>query len=316
MEGFEGSGSWASLANQGSIPDEIQIIANSARSGSAGLRFSWQEAFTAGQRGIYLPPGPALIPAIGGPGFNVGQQVRVKMGNLAVPVQIVGVVSHFPTLNPDRDPFFLVDLIDYQDYVRRLPVSSLDRPKEMWLSIDPAADRQQVIAQIPDQIPGFIAIRDRELVAEIAGRNPLAGGGWNGLTIFSMVAIGIAVLLTLMVQALVSIRMGRMDLAVARVMGFSRGQFIMSLAVERLIVAVLAIAAGAAMGYWPGLEILELVDLTPEGDAPLPPLMPSVQGWLMTGVLAGLLAASVLSVGLATVAARRLNPAEILRGGG
>ena len=82
-----------------------------------------------------------------------------------------------------------------------------------------------------------------------------------------------------------------------------------------MIVAVLAIAAGAALGYWPGLEILELVDLTPQGDAPVPPLLPSIKGWLMTGVLAGLLAASVLAVGFAVVAARRLNPAEVLRGG-
>ena len=99
-------------------------------------------------------------------------------------------------------------------------------------------------------------------------------------------------------------------------MGFSRGQFFLSLATERLIVASLAIAAGAAMGYWPGLEVLELVDLTPQGDAPVPPLIPSVKGWLMAGVLAGLLAASALSVGFATVAVRRLNPAQILRGGG
>jgi hypothetical protein len=82
-----------------------------------------------------------------------------------------------------------------------------------------------------------------------------------------------------------------------------------------MIIAVLAIAAGAAMGYWPGLEILELVDLTPQGDAPVPPLLPSVKGWLMAGVLAGLLGAATLSVGFAVVAARRLNTAEVLRGG-
>ena len=113
---------------------------------------------------------------------------------------------------------------------------------------------------------------------DTAQRNPLAGGGWNGLTIFSMAAIGIAVLLTLTVHALVSIRMGRMDLAVTRVLGFSRRQIFLSLATERLIISVLGIAAGAGMGYWPGLEVLELVDLTSQGSHPVPPLLPSVQG--------------------------------------
>ena len=316
IEGFEGLAPWAPLVNQGRTPDVVQRTAISARTGRAGLQFSWQEGFTAGQRGIHLPPGPFPIPAIGGPGFHLGQQVRVKLGDLAVPVQIVGQLSHFPTLYAGRGPFFLVNLDDYRDYVRRLPTGSLDRPGELWLALDPAVDRQQAVAEIPEVIPGAVFIRDREAVAELAGRNPLAGGGWDGLTIFSMAAIGIAVLLTLAVHALVSIRIGRMDMAVARVLGFSHRQFFLSLATERLIVAVLAIAAGAAMGYWPGLMLLELVDLTPQGDTPVPPLTPSIEGWLMTGVLSGLLAAAILSVGFAAMAARRLNPAEVLRGGG
>jgi hypothetical protein len=255
------------------------------------------------------------LPAIGGPEFQLGQQVRVALGNLAVPVRFVGITTHFPTLIPDRKPFFIVDLTDFQEYARRLPSSILDEPNEMWLALDEDADRSQVILQIAEAAPGLITVRDGEATAALAERNPLAGGGWDGLTIFSMAAIGIAVLLTLTVHSLVSIRTGRMDLAVARVLGFSSGQFFLSLAAERMIIAVLAIAAGAAMGYWPGLEILELVDLTPQGDAPVPPLLPSVKGWLMAGVLGGLLGAAILSVGFAVVAARRLNTAEVLRGG-
>jgi len=215
----------------------------------------------------------------------------------------------------DRKPFFLIDLNDFQEYARRLPLGVVERTEEMWLAVDEEAARDQVTAQIGEAITGLVAVRDSESVAAQAERNPLAGGGWNGLTVFSMVAIGIAVLLTLTVHALVSIRMGRMDLAVARALGFSRRQFFLSLATERTIIAVLAVAAGAAMGYWPGLEILELMDLTPQGDTPVPPMVPSVQGWLMAGVIAGLLAAAAFSVGFATVAARRLNTAEVLRGG-
>ena len=315
IEGFEGLAPWAPLANQGPVPDATQRNGISARNGGAGLQFSWTTPISNGQRGIHLPPGPFPIPAIGGPDFQVGEQVRMKMGNLAVPLQIVGVVTHFPTLIPDRKPFFLTNLTDVTEYARRLPLSDLKGPAEMWLAVDPGADRDQVVAAVGELVPGLISVRDSAAIASLAERNPLAGGGWNGLTIFSMVAVGIAVLLTLTVHALVSIRMGRMDLAVARVLGFSRRQFLLSLATERLIIAVLAIAAGAAMGYWPGLEVLELIDLTPQGNDPVPPLLPSVQGWLMAGVLAGLLAASTLSVAFAVVAARRLNTADVLRGG-
>lgn len=315
VEGFEGMTPWTPLPNQGQTADVVRRAGGSAKNGGAGLEFSWQEPFGLGQRGIQLPPGPFPIPAIGSPVFQVGQQLRLRLGNLAVPLRFVGQATHFPTLDPSRRPFVLVDLADYREYVRRLPENTLEPPEEMWLALDPDADRNGVIAQVPERIRGLISIRDRESVADFAERNPLAGGGWNGLTIFSMVAIGIAVLLTLTVHAIVSIRMGRMDLAVARVLGFSRRQLFLSLATERLIVAVLAIAAGAAMGYWPGLEVLELVDLSPQGGGSVPPFAPSVQGWLMAGVLSGLLAASLLSVGFAVVAARRLNTAEVLRGG-
>jgi len=315
VEGFEGQTPWQAIANQGLNPDSAQRSSGSRRSGRVGLQFSWNEPISNGQRGVLLPPGPFPLPAIGGPDFHVGQEVRVELGHLAAPIRMVGVTSHFPTMIPDRKPFFLVDLTDFQEYARRLPQGVTERPGEMWLAVDEAANRDQVVSQISVAIPGLIAVRDAESVAALAEQNPLAGGGWNGLTVFSMVAIGIAVLLTLTVHALVSIRMGRMDIAVAKVLGFSRRQFLLSLATERTIVAVLAIAAGAAMGYWPGLEILELMDLTPQGETPVPPLVPSVQGWLMAGVIAGLVAAAALSVAFAVLAARRLNTAEVLRGG-
>ena len=315
IEGFEGATPWEPLANQGAAPDLAERARSRARSGGSGLRFSWTVSIANGQRGVLLPAGPSPLPAIGGPEFQVGQQVRVELGNLVVPVRFVGITTHFPTLIPYRKSFFIVDLTDFQEYARRLPSSISDEPNEMWLALDEDADRSQVILQIAEAAPGLITVRDGEAIAALAERNPLAGGGWDGLTIFSMAAIGIAVLLTLTVHSLVSIRTGRMDLAVARVLGFSSRQFFLSLAAERMIIAVLAIAAGAAMGYWPGLEILELVDLTPQGDAPVPPLLPSVKGWLMAGVLGGLLGAAILSVGFAVVAARRLNTAEVLRGG-
>ncbi|SUZ57453.1 uncharacterized protein METZ01_LOCUS10307 [marine metagenome] len=315
IEGFEGPARWAVLANQVVAPDTAQRNEISARNGGAGLQFSWTAPISKGQRGIHLPPGPFPIPAIGGPDFQVGQQVRIKLGNGVVPLQVVGVVTHFPTLIPDRKPFFLTDVTDVTEYARRLPLSNLKDPAEMWMALDPDADRGQVAEAVGELMPGLISVRDSAAVASLAERNPLAGGGWNGLTIFSMAAIGIAVLLTLTVHALVSIRMGRMDVAVTRVLGFSHRQFFLALATERLIIAMLAIAAGAAIGYWPGLEVLELVDLTPQGNDPVPPLSPSVQGWMLTGVLAGLFAVSALSVAFAAVAARRLNTAEVLRGG-
>ena len=316
VEGFETPSNWQPLANRGMAPDAVVVGPEGGRSGNLGLTFSWQEPFDGGQRGVHLPPGPFPIPAIGGPTFQPGQDVRIEHGRLAVPLRIVATTQHFPTVSTSRRPFLLVDLSDYEDYLSLLPVTAFDTPDELWLALDPAADREQAKARVIAQLPAPLSVIDREQAADLAESNPLAGGGWDGLTALGMAAIGIAVVLTLSVYATVSVRTGRTDLAVARAIGFSRSQFLLSVSVERLLIAALAIAAGAAIGYWPGLELIELMDLTPRGLPAVPPLVPVVQGWLLAVVLAGLSAASVASVLLTVVQARRLNTAETLREGG
>ncbi len=315
VEGFESPSNWQPLSNRGLISDAAVVGPEGGRSGNLGLTFSWEEPFDGGQRGVHLPPGPLPLPAIGGPTFQPGQNVRVEHERLAVPLRIVATTQHFPTVPTSRRPFLLVDLSDYEDYLDLLPVGTLDPPDEFWLALDPAADREQVKAQVIAQLPALQSVVDREQVADLAESNPLAGGGWDGLTALGMAAIGIAVVLTLFVYAAVSVRTGRMDLAVARAIGISRSQFLLSVSIERLLIAALAIIAGAAIGYWPGLELIELMDLTPRGLPAVPPLVPAVQGWLLAVVLAGLSAASVASVLLTVVQARRLNTADTLREG-
>ena len=320
VEGFEGPlgqpGDWTAMATQGGVPDVAVRDTSGARTGNLGLTFTWEEAFGASQRGVALHPGPYPVLAIGGPSYHEGQVVRIKQGRLSVPIRIVGVTQHFPTVNTSTRQLLLVDLDAYHDHLRSLPHAEVNSPDELWLALDPAYDRQAVADQLSEELSGFFFLRDREKVADLAERNPLAGGGWNGLTALSMVAIGIAVVLTLAVYTVVSVRASRMDLAVAGALGFSRGQVILSLGVERVVISVLAIAAGAAIGYWPGLEIVGLLDFTPSGRPAPPPLVPAVQVWLMAAVLAGLGVAAMLSMLFAAVRVRQLNTAEVLRSGG
>ena len=111
----------------------------------------------------------------------------------------------------------LVPLEPYKEYARRASLERVKEPEEFWASVQDDADRTQTVNSLQESIGAFVRIRDRELMVENAQRNPLAGGGWNGLTILSMSAITVAVLLTLVIHSLVAIHTGRMDLAVARI---------------------------------------------------------------------------------------------------
>ena len=77
----------------------------------------------------------------------------------------------------------------------------------------------------------------------------------------------------------------------------------------------MAIAAGAAIGYWPGMELTQLLALTPNGAAPVPPMIPVMNAALLGAVLAGLSAAVTASAALAATLALRDKPVDALRAG-
>ena len=315
VEDFESSGGWAPLVNQGQAPELVERATTAARSGNAGLRFTWEETFKDAPRGVVVPPDPFPLPAIGGPNFSVGQIVRVKAGRKLVPVVIRGTTDYFPTLNALTRPFMIVPLEPYKQYVRRTSLERVKEPNAFWASVQDDADRVQVVASLHERIGAFVSIKDRDLLVETARRNPLAGGGWNGLTFLSMTAITVAVLLTLVIHSLVAIHTGRVDLAVARTLGFSRLQLALSLALERGLTAIFGLVVGSVVGIWLSRWVLGFMDIDARGRPIIPPMVLEVQDGLVVGALGGLIAATLLGLLVAVVFVRRLNVPDVLRTG-
>ena len=326
VEEFDTLGNWEAFGITGNIPDTLAIAADAARppesaegtervEGASGLTFSWQEPFGGEQRGIHLSPVPLPLPAIGGAGLSQGQSVRIVHGRSSIPVTVVGVSDLFPTVTSFHRPFLLLDIHTYQSYLRILPPASVQpSPPEIWLSLDPAYERQSVIAEVTEQLPPLASVTDRNREAINASRNPLAGGGWNGLTGLSMTGIGLVVLTALLLHSGASARAGSVDTAVARALGMSNPQLFLSLGAEKWLMGGVAIIIGAAIGYWPGLELVRLLDPTSRGTGPVPPLIPEVHGLLLLSVLVGLAAALAASAVFAAFLAHRAKPVDVLRG--
>ena len=315
IEGFEEPGPWAALPNPGAVADAIEPSASAARTGERGLTYSWQEPRSESAWGIHIPPGPFPFPAVGDSGFQVGQQVLLTVDRHLVPVVIMEVTDFFPTLYPSRSPFIIVDLNDLQQYVRRLPSVGEAIPGELWVSLDEEFDRGPLVQAMRDVVPGIIFIQDRAAREDLARRNPLAGGGWNGLTVLGMSAIAVAVVLALIIHAVVSVRTGRLDISVAWALGLSKVQIFFAMALDSLIVTVLGLAAGTAIGIWPGRWLLGSLNPTERGQPLVPPMVPAMHEWLLILILGGLVAAAILGLGFAAVFARRLRLPEILKAG-
>ncbi len=316
VEDFESQGRWSPLGIGEGSPDSVEWGSVGARSGSGGLTFSWVEPFSGEPRGAHISPVTLPLPAIGGAGLRPGQELRIRHGRGAIRIRVVAESDLFPTITNLRRPFVILDIDDYLSYLRILPPTGLRASaKEFWLSLDSSYDRQSVLADITDGLPPFTSVVDRNAAAERAAVNPLAGGGWDGLTGLSMAAIGLAVITALLLHSAASARSGRVDTAVARALGLSTRQLLLSLTLEKWLMGGVAIAAGAAIGYWPGLELVQMLELTPTDSVPIPPLIPEVHGMMLGLVLAGLTAAVMASAVYAAVLARRDRPAEVLRQG-
>jgi hypothetical protein len=315
IEGYEEFDIWAPLAIEEEEADTVEHTSQAARTGQAGLRFTWQEPLGASSRGVFLPHGPFPLPVIGGPMFHVGQELRVRAGRQVVPLVVRDTTNYFPTLDPAFRPFLMVAMDDYREYIQRSPLGTFKQPQEIWVSPQEQAGREQVVLDLAELFPGFVSVQDRDALAERTRRDPLAGGGWNGLTILGLSAVTVAVVLTLAMHAAVAIHTSRVDLTVARALGFSKAQIFLSLGLEWLLVAVLGLAAGGAIGLGLGRWVLGSLNVTASGRPVIPPMEVSVQGWLAALVFAGLAAASLLSLLFATLWARRLRVPDILRSG-
>ena len=315
IEDFETDGQWAPLVNEGQVADISQRLSTSARTGKAGLNLKWEETFKDFPRGVAISSDPLPLPAIGGPNFDEGQIVRVRAGRILVPVEVLGTTDYFPTLNAAERPFLIISLEPYKRYARTFASERVGDPEEYWASLQDNADRDQVMESLQEDVGGFVIIRDRDRAVDTAQRNPLGGGGWNGLTILSMTAITVAVLLTMVIHSLVSIHTGRMDLAVARTLGFSRLQILMSLALERGLTAIIGLVVGSVVGIWLSRWVLGFLDIDPRGRPVIPPMVMEVQEWLIAGVLGGLVIASLLGLAVAMVFVKRLKVPDVLRAG-
>ena len=298
--------------HKGDEPDRLTISPANARGGDYALRFIWIDALSDEPRGVLVPPGPYPLPAIGGPGLQPGQILRINAGRQLVPVTIAGVTDFFPTMTSSTRRFVIVSLNEFNDYLLRVG-GSAQRPGEFWIALQEDADRAAVTAALLEILPRNARLQDRALAVDTATRNPLAGGAWNGLTLLSIAALTLAVGLALGTHAVVSAISGRVDLTVTRALGFSRMQILLSLVLERVVVAGFGMALGGVVGYWLSRWVIGFLDTTATGRDIIPPVIFTSQGGIVLLTLGCLAGAAVLAIALGAATISRLRPSDILR---
>jgi ABC-type antimicrobial peptide transport system permease subunit len=110
-----------------------------------------------------------------------------------------------------------------------------------------------------------------------------------------------------------SLQGSRVELAVVRVLGFSRRQTTLLLGLEAVLLAGAGLTGGSVAGWLLVDWVLQWVAVDPGGASVLPPLVPTVDGLIAGGTYLMVALAVVTGGVLAFVGVRRLQPALALR---
>ncbi|MBI4311075.1 MAG: FtsX-like permease family protein [Chloroflexi bacterium] len=313
IDEFETAGPWLALPNLGTASDSLSANFVAAHTGTRGLLFSWTHPISATYRGMIVPASPAPLPALASPPFHVGQRLVAAIESQPVELVVEEVLSGFPTLYPEDTPFFIVS----QDhmYLFLLSVGVIVRTDitELWLSLDPEADRTAVLAQLQEASPPGDVVLDREVLAAEAAGDPLRGGAWNNVALQGAIALGLTSLLGFGLYAGIVVHRSRLELGVLQALGFSRRQVALLLAAEGALIGVIGLSAGLVMGAWLSRWSLGFMSVTAGGKVLAPPLVLTTETWLLGLALAQALAAVLISSAIALLLARKLRLHEVLR---
>ena len=308
---------WHPILDPRAYSDRIQQNSNAFYSGNAALQFSWIGDITNNPRGgVILEQTVLPFNAIGSPATEVGEQAFVKSNQQMIPVLIKDKTKHFPSITDPSSQFTIINIIDYENYIDALPTTDTTGTEtEFWLSLDNNASRESVIRSIQDFSDGGVNIVDSREKLNIAIRNPLSGGGWNGLTIISLSVLTIAIAVALFTSSIVSLQNSSLDITIARILGLSKTGVFLSIVLERILVGVIGMLAGTMLGISLSNWILGFLDITADGTESIPTMVITINQSITQFVYLDIIATSFISIALAFTYVLKLDTPVILRNG-
>ncbi len=308
VEDFESDRPWTVFPNAGLTKDEVSYTPQ-ARSGSLSLRYTWTEPITTETRGVLASPVPMPIPAIGGPGLSLDQDLVVRVEGKPVAFRIVESADYFPTLFPTGGRFLITDIGHLSGYFDLLPLTGPIRPGELWLG---PVDSGAIESVVHEVLPAAVVV-DQEAEVSESTSNPWASSFWSSLSIVVVAVVAAVFTAGLVIYAIIAVRGMRTELGLLQNMGLSRRQIALSVALERLSVPLLGLVSGAWIGAWTSRWTLRFLEITPGGRPLVPPLELVVDRPFVAVGLASALIAVALAIFIAVVAANRLSLKDVLR---
>ena len=278
-------------------PGLYALETSNAASGSefpVSTRFSWASGGV-GMRGIKPGGTEDPVPAVVDEGFleaadaSLGDNVILGVSTYSVLVNIVGVVKHFPTLDPREKPFIIMDLGRFEAASNRHSPIPLAGANEIWVALasgpgpsagDPGttgntgvtADAGQVVESMRE-----LGIRVRDIydsAAMVSARvdQPLVNAGWGALLVLLFLAVTLASASGVMLFSFLDTKERQTEFALLRTLGSTGGQLRGIVWFNLFVIVVCGVALGTWVGQLIGVSILPLMEVAEEGKRITPPM--------------------------------------------
>ena len=194
--------------------------------------------------------------------LKVGDSLVVNVKQRPVDFTIVGVVDYWPTMWPDTDRFFIVNLDYLFDQIGQTPY-------DVWAKTDPRVPPEEIVNQVRER--DFIVSRfvDARQTAFRLRDDPSRTGIFGILTVGFIIA-ALLTILGFMLYSFLSAQRRMQQLGILRAMGLSIRQLISLFLFEQGFLIALGMFVGTALGIITGSLFIPFLQIKSEAHAGIP----------------------------------------------
>jgi hypothetical protein len=315
---------WDLLPDSGAAIDGATDVALAPdRPGILSRQATWVQDGTRSMMGLALNyPEAEPIPAVASERFAAmngllpGALFQVGLIEGVHPwFKLVDTAAYFPTLDPNRRLFVVVDQRALLYALNRRP-GAMAYATEAWLRLDRDTSAAALMNVLRKESPQTVITKAQTYARALDDLE--ASALMSGLIGLLYLAFGVALVLTaisLLTYTGLTALQRRTEFGALRALGLSADRLVTSMALEQVIVIVIGVLLGAALGAVMSAQVLPTLAFGATGEPVTPPFVIRVEvaALIQYGLL--LVAALGVTFGASLVLVRRLSLSNLLRFG-
>jgi hypothetical protein len=291
VEDFEGPFRWTPVRTATRNRDTATLTSQNARRGSGAAQLSLLIGNSVQVRGLLVGDPNVPLPAIASrkllerTGAQVGGELELIAGTIAVPLSIQASVGLFPSLADSDTGFVIVNQEHLYAYTQLLNQNNYRGPNEAWMRVpsDPtarAAAKSEIEASTNILTAQMI---DVQRAMEETNSDPIVKAGGAGVLLIALIAAFAILALGFILTLYLGGRARTVEVSVLRAVGLSSRQVLTMISLEYLLVAAVGLAIGTVAGLQISATMLSFLNVTEDGGRVVPPFA-LVTNWDTIGI--------------------------------